>query len=133
MKMKIIILLLSLIFIEGCDNIVEPNVSKLQISFKNNSPYKLNNLLVSNKLIGNISSNSSSRYIAFENFRFDTGMPDEDASAVVNGKMITNHNRFYWCATEKITIDSGKYLIEVEVLDTVLYLSCKNAPRIDYP
>lgn len=114
----------------GCDNPIEQDTSKLQISFKNNSTYHLNNLLVSNKMIGTIPSNSSSGYIPFDKFRFDTAMPDEDASAEINGRIITNHNRGYWCGTEKITIDSGKYLIEIQVLDTILYLSCKNAPRI---
>jgi hypothetical protein len=128
-----VIFLLFLILINGCDNPFEQNISKLQISFKNNSAYKLNNLLVSDKLIGNLSSNTSSRYLVFENFRFDTGLPDEDASAEINSKIVTNHYRGYWCGTEKITIDSGKYLIEVEVLDSMLYLSCKNAPKIDLP
>jgi hypothetical protein len=133
MKTKIVILLLFLFTVIGCDNPVEQNISKLQISFKNNSTSELNNLLVSDKLIGTLSSNSSSKYISFEKFCFDTGMPDEDASANVNGKTFTNHYRGYWCGTEKITIDSGKYLVEIEVLDTMIFLSCKNAPTIDYP
>jgi len=133
MKTNFIILLLFLFLIIGCDNPVEQNNSKLQVSFKNNSAYELSNLIVSDKLIGTLPSNSSSKYIAFDNFRFDTGMPDEDASSEVNGRVLTNHYRGYWCGTEKITIDSGKYLIEIEVLDTTLYLFCKNAPTIDYP
>ena len=88
---------------------------------------------MSDKFIGNLTINSSSKYFAFENFTFDTGLPDENASAEVNERIITNHLRNYWCGTEKIIIDSGKYMIEVEVLDTMLFLSCKNAPRIDYP
>lgn len=133
MKINFTVLLLFLFTISGCDNPVEQNNSKLQISFKNNSASELNNLLVSDKLIGTLSSNSSSKYIAFEKFCFDTGMPDEDASADINGRILTNHYRGYWCGTEKITIDSGKYLIEIEVLDTMIYLSCKNAPTINYP
>jgi hypothetical protein len=133
MQVKFVIFLLFLILVNGCDNPIEQNISKLQISFKNNSAYKLNSFLVSDKLIGNLSSNTSSRYVVFENFRFDTGLPDEDASAEINSKIVTNHYRGYWCGTEKITIDSGKYLIEVEVLDSMLYLSCKNAPKIDLP
>jgi hypothetical protein len=133
MKIIYVFFLLFLFLVTGCDNPVEHNNSKLQISFKNSSVYKLNNLKVSNKLIGNLSSNSSSRLIVFEKFGFDSGMPDEDASADINGKILTNHYRGYWCGTEKININSGKYLIEVEVLDTMLYLYCKNAPKIDYP
>lgn len=131
MKASIIILFLLLFLINGCDNPVEHNNSKLQVSFKNNSSYELSNLLVANRLIGTLPGNSSSKYIAFDSFDFDTGMPDEDASTEVNGRMLTNHSRGFWCGTEKITIDSGKFLIEIEVLDTLLYLSCRNAPTID--
>lgn len=133
MKIKIIVLLSFLFLANGCDNPVVQNNSKLQISFKNNSAYDLNNVLVSDKRIGSLPVNSSSKYFTFDNFCFDTGMPDEDASSEVNGRLLTNHCRGYWCGTEKITIDHGKYLIEIEVLDTMLYLSCKNAPTIEYP
>lgn len=135
---KIILTLLPIIFFEchssvNETDIFEKNLSKLQLSFKNNSSYPLNNLIVSDKLIGNLSGYSSSEYFTFEKFGFDTGLPDENTSAIVNGKILTNYYRGYWCGTEKITIDSGKYLIEIEVADTMLFLSCKNSPRIDYP
>ncbi|MEN8192086.1 MAG: hypothetical protein ABFS12_04680 [Bacteroidota bacterium] len=136
MYYKVIISLLFLFVLIGCNNSVENNPTdeaKLQICFQNNSSYQLNNLTVSNKLIGSLESKLSSQYIAFESFGFDTGMPDENANAVVNGKTITNHNRGYWCGTEKIKADSGKYLIKIAVIDTVLHLSCENAPTIDYP
>lgn len=136
--MRIIVLTLVLlsVIVTGCDNPVNQkpaNNSNLEISFKNNSAFVLKNVLVANMYIGNIDGGSSTVYIPFEKFTFDTGMPDENASAIVNGNVITNHYRGYWCGTEKITIDSGRYLIEVEIVDTVLYLSCKNAPVIEYP
>lgn len=112
---------------------IDQNISKLQISFKNISIYELRNLLVYDKLIGTLSVDSTSEYITFDDFTFDTGWPDEDASAEINGEIFTNFHRGYWCGTEKITVDSGKYLIEVEVLDTMLLLSCKNPPKIEYP
>lgn len=133
MKTNLLVIILFLFLVNGCENPLEQNNSKLQISFKNNSSYQLNNLLVSDKLIGKLSSNESSKYCAFDKFCFDTGMPDEDASSEVNGRMLTNHYRGYWCGTEKITVGSGKYLVEIEVLDTMLYLSCKNSPTIEYP
>jgi hypothetical protein len=122
-----------LFLLAGCNNPVQEEQgehAKLQLSFQNNSVHPLGNLIVSGKLIGTLPSGSSSGYFGFENFTFDTGMPDENASAEVNGKILTNFHRGYWCGTEKITIDSGKYLIGVEVVDTVLFLSCKNAPTI---
>lgn len=132
MKFKNLIFLLSFILVSGCSNPTEQQVSNVQISFKNNSNYQLDNMIVADKTIGNLSSQSSSKYFSFDSFTFDTGMPDEDASAEVNGIVISNHFRGYWCGTEKITIDKGIYTIEIEVADTVLFLSCDNAPRINY-
>ncbi len=131
MKISFIIFLSFLFLVSGCDSSVDQNNSAVQIIFKNNSNYQLKNLVVSDKSIGTLSSNSSSKYFSFNKFCFDTGMPDEDASSEVNGRVLTNHYRGYWCGTEKITIDSGVYLIEIDVLDTMLYLSCKNAPVIN--
>ncbi len=130
---KLLFLVLLSIIISACNNPVEQdpvNDSKLQIAFQNNSQFELENFTVSEKLIGNIKPGSSTKYFAFETIGFDSGLPDEDASANTNGIKVTNHYRNYWCGTEKFTADSGKYLIEIEVRDTVLFLYCKNAPRI---
>lgn len=132
--MKIKLMLFSFLFLaSGCDNPIDSNDSNLQISFKNNSEYTLSKFIVGDKLIGELSSNSSTKYFAFDNFGFDTGMPNEDASAEVNGKLLTNYNRGYWCGTEKTQVDSGKYLIEVHVLDSIINLSCDNATTIYHP
>ncbi|QQS35444.1 MAG: hypothetical protein IPM56_14500 [Ignavibacteriales bacterium] len=124
-----------LLMLAGCNelnDITNPADGKLHIQYKNNSGYDLKNLNVGGIAIGNVSDGSLSSDFIYNQFTFDTGMPDEDAVAEVNGKTFSNINRGYWCGTEKVTISSGNYLIEVAVLDTMLYLSCKNAPTIDY-
>ncbi|MBN2424533.1 MAG: hypothetical protein JXR46_13950 [Calditrichaceae bacterium] len=133
MYLKLIIPFLLLFIVTGCENPAEQDNSKLLISFRNKSAYQLNNLIVSDKGIGNLPVNFSSRYFGFDDFRFDSGLPDENASAVVNGKVYTNYRRGYWCGTEKITVTSGKYIINIEIVDTTLFLSCENSPTIDHP
>lgn len=133
MKSQYIYIIILWVLFIGCENLTENNQSKLQISFQNNSVQQLNKLTVSDKLIGDLNGKSSTEYFSFESFGFDTGMPDENASAEINGKMVTNLHRGFWCGTEKITIDSGKYLIKINIVDTVLILSCENAPIIQYP
>lgn len=127
-------LLMSAVFISsllsGCENSVAQDDSPLQISFKNSSSSSLQNLLVGDIVIGDLAPENISKRYGFTSFTFDTGMPDEDASAFIGGKLYTNHHRGYWCGTEKITISEGIYLIEIEVIDTVLFLSCQNAPTI---
>ncbi len=132
MRLKIIVFIFIIIISIGCDNPVEQSDENgpLVISFKNNTGFQLKNILVDNKPIGNLQSESSTKYFAFDTFTFDTGMPDENASAEINEETFTNHLRGFWCGTEKITINSGKYLIEIAVVDTVLFLICRNAPRI---
>lgn len=129
----VILLIISSVRCSDLIGIIPEGDARLSISFKNNSDYKLEELVVAEKSIGSLESKTQTSYRKFETFRFDTGMPDEDASAIVNEGLVTNYHRGYWCGTEKITIDSGKYLIEIELVDTVLFLSCKNAPTIFDP
>ena len=129
----VILLIISSVRCSDLIGIIPEGDARLSISFKNNSNYKLEKLIVAEKSIGSLESGTQTSYRKFETFRFDTGLPDEDASAFVNERLLTNYHRGYWCSTEKITVDSGKYLIEIEVVDTVLFLSCKNAPTIFDP
>lgn len=131
---KLVIIIFSVISLT-C-NLTEPNhpeEGKPQIRFQNITANQLNDLTVAGKFIGSLASNSITDYLSFDEFTFDTGMPDEDASANIGGVMFTNYNRGYWCGTEKITIYSGKYLVKVAIIDTVLFLSCDNAPTIFNP
>lgn len=121
------------ILISGCENSVSQDDSPLKISFKNSSSSSLQNLMVGDIFIGDLAPENISTQHGFDSFTFDTGMPDENASAYINGKLFTNFTRGFWCGTEKITIQEGNYIIEVNVIDTVLFLSCKNAPTLFDP
>lgn len=133
MNNKLLITIIFSLIICGCENFLGNDSAKLQIGFKNNSGHHLENLFVANKLIGSIPAGDSTHYFPFETFWFDTGMPDEDARAEMNGKVATNYFRNYWCGTEKFKAEKGKYLIEITISDTLLYLSCKNSPTIFNP
>ncbi|KAA3610764.1 MAG: hypothetical protein D8M58_21220 [Calditrichaeota bacterium] len=129
-----IVLIFALIFI-GCssslDSQEDENTNhKLQITFKNVSSQNLQNLIVADKTIGTLLANSSSGAIAFDNFGFDTGMVDEDISVEVNGEELNNHERGFWCGTEKVTTDSGKYTIKLDINEYGLVIYCENAPTI---
>ena len=93
-------LLMSAVFISsllsGCENSVAQDDSPLQISFKNSSSSSLQNLLVGDIVIGDLAPENISKRYGFTSFTFDTGMPDEDASAFIGGKLYTNHHRGYW-------------------------------------
>ena len=123
-------LVFTIFFIMGCENSLTVNDASLQVSFVNKSSATLKNLTVADIYIGELKPENISGSFEYAEFSFDTGMPDEDASALIGDKLFTNYYRGYWCGTEKLTVESGKFLIEVDVIDTVLYLSCKNAPTI---
>lgn len=100
--------------------------AELNIRFKNNTPHKLYNLIVADKLIGEITPGMTTGYYPFHNFRFDSGLPDEDASCVADNQVYTNISRGYWCGTQKYEVASGKYLIEIEIRDSLLFLCAKD-------
>jgi len=107
-----------------------PTEEGLTIYFINDSNKTLNNLVVGGVTIGDLQSQETSGMIKYDAFRFDTGMPDEDASAEVKGETITNYERGYWCGTEKMSADTGEYTIFVNISEDYLILSCPNGPTI---
>ena len=84
------------------------------ITFKNISSFKLKNIVVAGKKIGNLTSSESTK-VGFESFGFDTGMVDEDISVELNGLVLHNHDRDFWCGTEKVRADSGSYTIKIDI------------------
>lgn len=122
--MRNVYLILLLIIIIGCSSPVEQfdEEQKLVVKFVNRSDRPMNNIQIADKPIGNLQAGGSTTYIKFNEFRFDSGLPDEDAFAEIDGKVLSNKSRNYWCGTEKYTVDSGKYLIQIQIIDTVLSL-----------
>jgi|GEM_PF-3156741 hypothetical protein len=148
MRTKILVPFLLLIFISACkdtvntfemnksnnpvnqDNPTKPNEPRLQVIFKNASKYFMQDILVGKKLVGDLPKDSSSKPIAYKYLIFDTGLPVIDASVMINGKTLTNHYRYHWYGTQMVSVDSGKFFIDIEIIwDSIIYLSCKNPTR----
>lgn len=136
--MKLLIISLMLILVYSCSNPLQQNQDniygsgKVQISFENTSSVDFMNVTVAGKELGKLHKNAS-KTAGFDSFGFDTGMPDEDISIIVNNTEINNHNRNFWCGTEKVRADSGNYTIKINIQDTYLILHCENPPYVQYP
>lgn len=129
------VMILALVII-GCTTNSEPtlenpgNSGKVSVVFENTTSLNIYSLEVYNQKIGGLDAGEISSKVSFADFGFDTGMPDEDAVAIIDGKACDNFERNYWCGTEKIRVDTGSYHITISVSDTNLYLSCTNPPYL---
>jgi len=133
---KLIILLIPFFFIY-CSNPAQVQDKETEnhnvlITLQNISSSNLYNVEVAGKTIGILRANSFSNPIGFDSFGFDTGMVDEDVSITINGVEINNHERNFWCGTEKVQADSGKYTIKIDISDSRIILYCDNPPYIDF-
>ncbi len=102
----------------------------IKITFVNKSTVVLTDLIVKDRAIGELFPDMASQMVIYEEFTFDSGMPDEDASTIVDGNIVSNFDRGYWCGTEKITATEGQYTINIIVYDDALHLTCLNGPTI---
>ncbi len=134
-KLKLILIIP--LFLIACSNPTElqnddSSNGNVQITFQNISSSNLQNVIVADRKIGTLNAQSSSRPIGFESFGFDTGMVDENVSVIVNFEEFNNHDRGFWCGTEKVRIDSGSYTIKIDLNNSQLSLFCENPPLITF-
>lgn len=73
--------------------------------------------MIGGKIIGSLKDNKQTKFIRFEEFHFDTGMPDEPAVALVNGEFADDITNFYWCGTEKYTVNEGQYEMDINLVE----------------
>jgi hypothetical protein len=134
--MKQLKILFMIVLLAACSNSVdsenaEMRDSDLQITFKNISNSNLAKVTVADKEIGVLMSQSS-KTVGFDDFGFDTGMVDEDVSVISNGIEYNNHDRNFWCGTEKVRVDSGEYIIKIDIKESRLVLYCDDPPLVSF-
>lgn len=124
--MKNIKLILQVLFV--CLVIIsctkEDNINGVKVKFYNETGSKIEKLNIGTKEIGVLDINATTDYIIYEEFGFDTGMPDENCSGNVNEDFIESYNTFYWCGTEKTRVKEGTYKMSLKLIEinSVKYL-----------
>ncbi|OXA74904.1 hypothetical protein SAMN05444397_1069 [Flavobacterium aquidurense] len=106
------------------------NFKNLHIKFYNKTGENINSLVVAGTLIGHMKNGSSTEFIDYKEFLFDSGIPYEQISGLINNKKI---EQFNWsdCGTERNTESEGSYIFDIkkatdEKGNTCLYLIAHN-------
>ena len=101
----------------------DDDIIGVKVKFYNETGLKINELNIGNMDIGSLEIDSSTDYIIYEKFGFDTGMPDENCNGNIDNESIESYNGFYWCGTEKISLEEGTFEMSIKLseIDSIKY------------
>ncbi len=115
MKQYVLIFLVvfsSLVF-ASCNDKEEEGV---RVQFTNKTGEYIKALEINDVQIGSLADEKTTKYIVFKEFGFDSGLPDAQCVGVVEGRNIESFNQFYWCGTEKVVKNEGKYEMNIKLI-----------------
>lgn len=102
------------------------NYKNLHVKFYNKTGEDIDSLVIAGTLIGFLKNGSSTEYIDFKEFAFDSGTPYEQMSGITKNKKLHQLN---WsdCGTERYAESKGSYIFDLKKEinyegDTCLYL-----------
>ncbi len=113
---KLLISILFCLALFSCDT--DEGKEGVRVKLTNKTGQDITNLVVNNIPVGNLANEQSTKYLLFDKFRFDTGMPDADCRGTISGEKIESFNQFYFCGTEKTTVEKGKYEFDIQLVDS---------------
>lgn len=101
---------------------------KVKVKYINLTGSELNAIKIGGQRIGKLKNNQESAYIAYKEYGFDTGMPNEYIEAKIDNKKTHDYSEFYWCGTQKYSVQEGTYEIEIHkiVIEDKIYLRLEN-------
>ncbi|MBF4514995.1 hypothetical protein IRZ71_01490 [Flavobacterium sp. ANB] len=106
------------------------NFKNLHIKFYNKTGKDIDSLVIAGTFIENLKNGNSTEYIDYKEFLFDSGIPYEQISGIVNKKKISQLN---WsdCGTERNLQSEGSYIFDLKKAEdekgnTCLYLTNHN-------
>jgi hypothetical protein len=60
-----------------------------------------------------LDKNAETKYLPYQVYHFDSGLPDEAAEAKIDGQKVNDYSQFYWCGTSKYAVEEGTFEIEI--------------------
>lgn len=89
------------------------NFKSLHVKFYNKTGENIDSLAIAGNLIGHLKNNSSTESINYKAFLFDSGVPYEQISGLINNKKI---EQFNWsdCGTERNKESQGFYVFDIK-------------------
>lgn len=108
-KTEILIFIILILF----GSIFYLNYKNLHVKFYNKTGENLDSLVIAGNLIGHLKNGSSTEYINYKEFLFDSGIPYEQISGFINNKKIHELN---WsdCGTERNKESKGSYIFDLK-------------------
>ena len=108
-KTEILIFIILIIF----GSIFYFNFKNLHVKFYNKTGENIDSLVIAGTLIGDLKNGSSTKYIDYKEFLFDSGIPYEQISGILNTEKIHELN---WsdCGTERNKESKGSYVFDIK-------------------
>ena len=93
------------------------NIESVLVRFNNQTEKTIHSIVIDDDyVLGTLKQGEKTGYISFKTFGTDTGMPDVNFIGTIDGKILSCTNRFYWCGTEKATLETGKYNVNIRIV-----------------
>ncbi len=124
-----IFLLSFMLFLTSCEKTGYDDIS---IDFYNASGKTLNELTINGQALGTLADGRNSGIRRFDAFGTDSGLPDCQINAVVDGQSLVGISTFFWCCTEKAALKPGRYSIEIKLTPGTSYNEAGEPMTSDY-
>ncbi|MEY4893272.1 MAG: hypothetical protein RL751_82 [Bacteroidota bacterium] len=89
-------------------------IYKVKVKYVNKTGSDLKGLVIGGKRIGKLDNNAETKYLAYNAYHFDSGLPDEAAEAKIDDQKVGSYSQFFWCGTEKYKVEEGTFEIQIQ-------------------
>ncbi len=102
---------------------------KVKVKYTNATGSKIEGLKIGDHRIGKLGIDEETKNIPYQEFRFDSGLPDEPIVGKIDGEKTLDYSTFYNCGTQKYAVSEGSFEIEIKKVEiddkTYLLLNLK--------
>jgi hypothetical protein len=102
---------------------------KVKVKYTNATGSEIEGLKIGDQRIGKLGIDEETKNIPYQEFRFDSGLPDEPIVGKIDGEKTLDYSTFYDCGTQKYALSEGSFEIEIKKVEiddkTYLLLNLK--------
>jgi hypothetical protein len=97
---------------------------KVKVKYTNATGSKIEGLKIGDQRIGKLGIDEETKNIPYQEFHFDSGLPDEPIIGKIDGEKTFDYSTFYFCGTQKYAVSEGSFEIEIKkvAIDDKTYL-----------
>jgi hypothetical protein len=113
MRRLILMITVSVLALASCSK----EHDQVRVRFINSTGKLLAGVTVNSLPIGDMPKDATSDYHTINGFGQDSGFPDAQFQAFVDGNTVGSTSQFFWCGTEKSRLEPGKYTVNVRLVN----------------